>query len=149
MVRHYLQGVWVWVRVRVLVNLNFSFLCQNDGLPALVTLKKGLVALARQWMKFIVVTQAFKAVGLLRPNQLPKPKEPASVDPELGQGVDNGAALQSDTSADGVEFEFDAGNPPAASHTQIHCVGSEVSNPGSGVSYVLHVFAFPHTNTQF
>ena len=80
---------------------------QNDGLPALVTLKKGLVALARQWMKFIVVTQGFKAIGLLRPNQLTKPRE-------AQQGVadgfqDNGVGLQSDTSADGAEFEFDAG----------------------------------------
>ena len=84
-------------------------LLQNDGLPALVTLKKGLVALARQWMKFIVVTQGFKAIGLMRPNQLPKPKEPLPNLPDLGQGLDNGAALQSDTSADGAEFEFDAG----------------------------------------
>lgn len=82
---------------------------QNDGLPALVTLKKGLVALARQWMKFIVVTQGFKAIGLMRPNQLPKAKEapPGAVD--AFQGLDNGVALQSDTSADGAEFEFDAG----------------------------------------
>ena len=85
------------------------FLYQNDGLPALVTLKKGLVALARQWMKFIVVTQGFKAIGLLQPSQLPKPKEPADPDPEPGLGVDSGAGLQSDTSADGVEIEFDAG----------------------------------------
>lgn len=76
-----------------------------------------MVALARQWMKFIVVTQAFKAVGLLRPNQLPKPKEPAATDPDIAQGVDSGAALQSDTSADGVEFEFDAGNTHTASHS--------------------------------
>lgn len=74
-----------------------------------MTLKKGLVALARQWMKFIVVTQGFKAVGLMRPNQLPKPREPVHTDPDPAQGLDSGAALQSDTSADGVEFEFDAG----------------------------------------
>ncbi|KAG7510694.1 hypothetical protein JOB18_028724 [Solea senegalensis] len=80
----------------------------NDGVPALVTLKKGLVALARQWMKFIVVTQGFKAIGLIRPNNLPKPKDPHQSlrDPVLG--LDNGAALQSDTSADGAEFEYDA-----------------------------------------
>ncbi|XP_076830292.1 bridge-like lipid transfer protein family member 1 isoform X4 [Brachyhypopomus gauderio] len=89
----------------------------NDGLPALVTLKKGLVALARQWMKFIVVTQAFKAVGLLRPNQLPKPKEPAPTDLDPAVCVDSGAALQSDTSADGVEFEFDAGT--VSEHTML------------------------------
>ena len=83
---------------------------QNDGLPALVTLKKGLVALARQWMKFIVVTQGFKAIGLLRPNPLPKPKEPQQDLPDGLQGLDNGVALQSDTSADGAEFEFDAGD---------------------------------------
>lgn len=82
---------------------------QNDGVPALVTLKKGLVALARQWMKFIVVTQGFKAIGLMRPNQLAKPKEPHQSLVETMVGLDNGAALQSDTSADGAEFEFDAG----------------------------------------
>lgn len=73
-----------------------------------MTLKKGLVALARQWMKFIVVTQGFKAIGLMGPNQLTKAKEPQ---PNLGDrmGLDNGAALQSDTSADGAEFEYDAG----------------------------------------
>uniref|UniRef100_A0A671NFA2 Bridge-like lipid transfer protein family member 1 C-terminal domain-containing protein n=1 Tax=Sinocyclocheilus anshuiensis TaxID=1608454 RepID=A0A671NFA2_9TELE len=81
----------------------------HDGLPALVTLRKGLVALARQWMKFIVVTQGFKAVGLPRPNQLPKPKEQDPIEPDQTQGPDCGAALQSDTSADGAEFEFDAG----------------------------------------
>lgn len=85
------------------------FTPQNDGVPALVTLKKGLVALARQWMKFIVVTQGFKAIGLMRPNQLSKPKEPQQSLGETILGLDNGAALQSDTSADGAEFEFDAG----------------------------------------
>lgn len=82
---------------------------QNDGVPALVTLKKGLVALARQWMKFIVVTQGFKAIGLMRPNQLTKPKEHQQNQGDTIMGLDNGAALQSDTSADGAEFEFDAG----------------------------------------
>jgi len=82
---------------------------QNDGLPALVTLKKGLVALARQWMKFIVVTQGFKAIGLMRPNQLTKAKEAQPSAADAFQGLDNGVALQSDTSADGAEFEFDAG----------------------------------------
>lgn len=82
---------------------------QNDGVPALVTLKKGLVALARQWMKFIVVTQGFKAIGLMRPNQLSKAKEPQQSLGDTTLGLDNGAALQSDTSADGAEFEFDAG----------------------------------------
>lgn len=67
-----------------------------------MTLKKGLVALARQWMKFIVVTQGFKAVGLMRPAQPPKPSEPSP-------HPDGGPGLQSDTSADGAEFEFDAG----------------------------------------
>lgn len=74
-----------------------------------MTLKKGLVALARQWMKFIVVTQGFKAIGLMRPNQLNKPKEPQQSLGDTTLGLDNGAALQSDTSADGAEFEFDAG----------------------------------------
>lgn len=73
-----------------------------------MTLKKGLVALARQWMKFIVVTQGFKAIGLIRPTQLTKPKELQQTPGET-IGLDNGAALQSDTSADGAEFEFDAG----------------------------------------
>lgn len=82
---------------------------QNDGVPALVTLKKGLVALARQWMKFIVVTQGFKAIGLMRPNQLSKAKEPQQSLGDTTLGLDNGAALQSDTSADGAEFEYDAG----------------------------------------
>ncbi|XP_056152226.1 bridge-like lipid transfer protein family member 1 [Lampris incognitus] len=89
----------------------------NDGLPALVTLKKGLVALARQWMKFIVVTQGFKAIGLMKANQLAKPREPQQ---SLGEGIlglDNGAALQSDTSADGAEFEFDAAT--VSEHTML------------------------------
>ncbi|XP_059422384.1 bridge-like lipid transfer protein family member 1 isoform X3 [Carassius carassius] len=89
----------------------------NDELPALVTLRKGLVALARQWMKFIVVTQGFKAVGLPRPNQLPKPKEQDPIDPDQTQGLDCGTALQSDTSADGAEFEFDAGT--VSEHTML------------------------------
>ncbi|XP_028294367.1 bridge-like lipid transfer protein family member 1 isoform X3 [Gouania willdenowi] len=89
----------------------------NDGVPALVTLKKGLVALARQWMKFIVVTQGFKAIGLMRPNQLNKLKEQqqSATDPPLG--LDNGAALQSDTSADGAEFEYDAAT--VSEHTML------------------------------
>lgn len=98
------------VKVINVVTFLLSLVCQNDGLPALVTLKKGLVALARQWMMFIVVTQAFKGVGLLQPNQLPKPKEPVESDPDPAQGVDSGGAIQSDTSADGAEFEYDAGN---------------------------------------
>ncbi|XP_072313657.1 bridge-like lipid transfer protein family member 1 [Eucyclogobius newberryi] len=89
----------------------------NDGVPALVTLKKGLVALARQWMKFIVVTQGFKAIGLMRPNQLAKPKEPPPTLVETVMGLDNGAALQSDTSADGAEFEFDAAT--VSEHTML------------------------------
>lgn len=60
-------------------------------------------------MKFIVVTQGFKAIGLMRPNQLNKPKEPQQSLGDTTLGLDNGAALQSDTSADGAEFEFDAG----------------------------------------
>uniref|UniRef100_A0A3Q1GWN0 Bridge-like lipid transfer protein family member 1 n=1 Tax=Acanthochromis polyacanthus TaxID=80966 RepID=A0A3Q1GWN0_9TELE len=89
----------------------------NDGVPALVTLKKGLVALARQWMKFIVVTQGFKAIGLIRPNQLTKPKEPQQSLGDAILGLDNGAALQSDTSADGAEFEFDAAT--VSEHTML------------------------------
>uniref|UniRef100_A0A3P8TGX1 KIAA1109 n=1 Tax=Amphiprion percula TaxID=161767 RepID=A0A3P8TGX1_AMPPE len=89
----------------------------NDGVPALVTLKKGLVALARQWMKFIVVTQGFKAIGLMRPNQLTKPKEPQQSLGDTILGLDNGAALQSDTSADGAEFEFDAAT--VSEHTML------------------------------
>uniref|UniRef100_A0A667WT60 Bridge-like lipid transfer protein family member 1 middle region domain-containing protein n=1 Tax=Myripristis murdjan TaxID=586833 RepID=A0A667WT60_9TELE len=89
----------------------------NDGLPALVTLKKGLVALARQWMKFIVVTQGFKAIGLMRPNQLAKPREPQQSLGDMILGLDNGAALQSDTSADGAEFEFDAAT--VSEHTML------------------------------
>ncbi|XP_061600023.1 bridge-like lipid transfer protein family member 1 isoform X7 [Cololabis saira] len=89
----------------------------NDGVPALVTLKKGLVALARQWMKFIVVTQGFKAIGLMKPNQLGKPKETQPSLGDTGLGLDNGAALQSDTSADGAEFEFDAAT--VSEHTML------------------------------
>uniref|UniRef100_A0A3P8UCF5 Bridge-like lipid transfer protein family member 1 middle region domain-containing protein n=1 Tax=Cynoglossus semilaevis TaxID=244447 RepID=A0A3P8UCF5_CYNSE len=89
----------------------------NDGVPALVTLKKGLVALARQWMKFIVVTQGFKAIGPTRPNQLAKPREPQQSLVETVMGLDNGAALQSDTSADGAEFEFDAAT--VSEHTML------------------------------
>ncbi|EPY84138.1 hypothetical protein CB1_000502006 [Camelus ferus] len=80
----------------------------SDGLPALVTLKKGLVALARQWMKFIVVTPAFKGVSLHRPAQPLKPQSAVDHEHEDGLGLDNGGGLQSDTSADGAEFEFDA-----------------------------------------
>ncbi|XP_037098160.1 transmembrane protein KIAA1109 homolog isoform X2 [Syngnathus acus] len=89
----------------------------NDGVPALVTLKKGLVALARQWMKFIVVTQGFKAIGLMRPNQLTKPKEAHQNPVETVLGLDNGAALQSDTSGDGAEFEYDAAT--VSEHTML------------------------------
>nr|XP_033794435.1 transmembrane protein KIAA1109 homolog isoform X3 [Geotrypetes seraphini] len=80
----------------------------SDGLPALVTLKKGLVALARQWMKFIVVTPTFKGVSLIRPAQQVKSNIILKPEDEDGHGLDNGGALQSDTSADGAEFEFDA-----------------------------------------
>jgi hypothetical protein len=76
----------------------------------LVTLKKGLVALARQWMKFIVVTPAFKGVSLHRPTQPLVPQTAVDYEHEDGLGLDNGGGLQSDTSADGAEFEFDAGN---------------------------------------
>lgn len=74
-----------------------------------MTLKKGLVALARQWMKFIVVTPAFKGVSLHRPTQPVKLQTNACYEHEDGLGLDNGGGLQSDTSADGAEFEFDAG----------------------------------------
>ncbi|XP_066575926.1 bridge-like lipid transfer protein family member 1 isoform X4 [Amia ocellicauda] len=102
----------------------------NDGLPALVTLKKGLVALARQWMKFIVVTQGFKAIGLMRPAQLPKPKEQSQAY-EPGQGLDNGGGLQSDTSADGAEFEFDAAT--VSEHTML-LEGTSTRPPPTGVT---------------
>ncbi|XP_067898614.1 bridge-like lipid transfer protein family member 1 isoform X8 [Heterodontus francisci] len=98
----------------------------NNGLPALVTLKKGLVALARQWMKFIVVTPAFKGVSLqLKPAQLPKPQPTSQVDRQTG-GLDNGGAIQSDTSADGAEFEFDAAT--VSEHTML----LESSRPQAG-----------------
>uniref|UniRef100_H0VH78 Bridge-like lipid transfer protein family member 1 n=1 Tax=Cavia porcellus TaxID=10141 RepID=H0VH78_CAVPO len=89
----------------------------SDGLPALVTLKKGLVALARQWMKFIVVTPAFKGVSLHRPAQPLKPQVAVDHEHEDGLGVDNGGGLQSDTSADGAEFEFDAAT--VSEHTML------------------------------
>ncbi|GCB73548.1 hypothetical protein scyTo_0002627, partial [Scyliorhinus torazame] len=98
----------------------------NNGLPALVTLKKGLVALARQWMKFIVVTPAFKGVSLqLKPAQLPKPQPASQVDRQVC-GLDNGGAIQSDTSADGAEFEFDAAT--VSEHTML----LESSRPPAG-----------------
>ncbi|XP_027856720.1 bridge-like lipid transfer protein family member 1 isoform X7 [Xiphophorus couchianus] len=89
----------------------------NDGVPALVTLKKGLVALARQWMKFIVVTQGFKAIGLMGPSQIAKPREAQQNQPNPVLGLDNGAALHSDTSADGAEFEYDAAT--VSEHTML------------------------------
>ncbi|XP_063271495.1 bridge-like lipid transfer protein family member 1 isoform X3 [Prinia subflava] len=89
----------------------------SDGLPALVTLKKGLVALARQWMKFIVVTPAFKGVSLHRPTQPMKLQPNACHEHEDGLGLDNGGGLQSDTSADGAEFEFDAAT--VSEHTML------------------------------
>lgn len=61
-------------------------------------------------MKFIVVTPAFKGVSLHRPAQPPKPQATVDPDHEDGLGLDNGGGLQSDTSADGAEFEFDAGD---------------------------------------
>lgn len=91
------------------VKMHFCSFFKSDGLPALVTLKKGLVALARQWMKFIVVTPAFKGVSLHRPAQPVKLQTNACHENEDGLGLDNGGGLQSDTSADGAEFEFDAG----------------------------------------
>ncbi|XP_060035101.1 bridge-like lipid transfer protein family member 1 isoform X6 [Erinaceus europaeus] len=99
---------------------NFSVIddaTMSDGLPALVTLKKGLVALARQWMKFIVVTPAFKGVSLHRPAQALKPHSAVEQEQEDGLGLDGGGGLQSDTSADGAEFEFDAAT--VSEHTML------------------------------
>uniref|UniRef100_A0A8C7STU7 KIAA1109 n=1 Tax=Oncorhynchus mykiss TaxID=8022 RepID=A0A8C7STU7_ONCMY len=126
----------------------------NDGLPALVTLKKGLVALARQWMKFIVVTQGFKAIGLMRPNQLPKPKETPQQQTfqDQSQGLDNGAALQSDTSADGAEFEFDAAT--VSEHTMLlegacsrPLPTGDKSGPVSGVE-IMRKLSKSHTHSE-
>ncbi|XP_036372850.1 transmembrane protein KIAA1109 homolog isoform X4 [Megalops cyprinoides] len=124
----------------------------NDGLPALVTLKKGLVALARQWMKFIVVTQGFKAVGLMRPMQLPKAKEPAQSQFEAGPGPDNGTGLQSDTSADGAELEFDAAT--VSEHTMLlegACSrppqNSGNAGPVSGVQ-IMRKLSKSHTHSE-
>ncbi|XP_058048403.1 bridge-like lipid transfer protein family member 1 isoform X7 [Ahaetulla prasina] len=89
----------------------------SDGLPALVTLKKGLIALARQWMKFIVVTPAFKGVSLHRPTQPIKLQSTVQQEQEDGLGLDNVGGLQSDTSADGAEFEFDAAT--VSEHTML------------------------------
>ncbi|XP_053700675.1 bridge-like lipid transfer protein family member 1 isoform X3 [Synchiropus splendidus] len=124
----------------------------NDGVPALVTLKKGLVALARQWMKFIVVTQGFKAIGLMRPNQLAKPKEPTLNLAETILGLDNGAALQSDTSADGAEFEYDAAT--VSEHTMLLEGASSrpppkeaTSGPVSGVE-IMRKLSKSHTQHE-
>ncbi|XP_077332981.1 bridge-like lipid transfer protein family member 1 isoform X12 [Lithobates pipiens] len=103
----------------------------SDGLPALVTLKKGLVALARQWMKFIVVTPAFKGVRLLRPAQPLKPQNPVKKEEDDLNGLENGAALQSDTSADGAEFEFDAAT--ISEHTML-LEGANTKPPQTGVT---------------
>nr|XP_056711844.1 bridge-like lipid transfer protein family member 1 [Euleptes europaea] len=103
----------------------------SDGLPALVTLKKGLIALARQWMKFIVVTPAFKGVSLHRPAQPMKIQPAAPTEPEDGFGLDNGGGLQSDTSADGAEFEFDAAT--VSEHTML-LEGTGTRPPAAGVS---------------
>ncbi|XP_059821063.1 bridge-like lipid transfer protein family member 1 [Hypanus sabinus] len=114
---------------RYLYQADFSVIedaTMNNGLPALVTLKKGLVALARQWMKFIVVTPALKGVTLLlRPAQLPKP-QPMTQAHLQACGLDNGGAIQSDTSADGAEFEFDAAT--VSEHTML----LESSRPPGG-----------------
>uniref|UniRef100_A0A803TN55 Bridge-like lipid transfer protein family member 1 middle region domain-containing protein n=1 Tax=Anolis carolinensis TaxID=28377 RepID=A0A803TN55_ANOCA len=103
----------------------------SDGLPALVTLKKGLIALARQWMKFIVVTPAFKGVSLHRPTQPMKPPSTVPHEQEDGFGLDNGGGLQSDTSADGAEFEFDAAT--VSEHTML-LEASGTRPPPAGVS---------------
>ncbi|XP_078796524.1 bridge-like lipid transfer protein family member 1 isoform X8 [Oryzias latipes] len=124
----------------------------NDGVPALVTLKKGLVALARQWMKFIVVTQGFKAIGLIKPNQLTKPKEPQQSLGDTIHGLDNGAALQSDTSGDGAEFEYDAAT--VSEHTMLlegvcsRPPPKEVnSGPVSGVE-IIRKLSKSHTHNE-
>ncbi|MBZ3874504.1 hypothetical protein SUZIE_128270 [Sciurus carolinensis] len=101
----------------------------SDGLPALVTLKKGLVALARQWMKFIVVTPAFKGVSLHRPAQPLKTHTAVDHEHEDGLGLDNGGGLQSDTSADGAEFEFDAAT--VSEHTMLLEGTAQRPPPGS------------------
>ncbi|XP_032080334.1 transmembrane protein KIAA1109 homolog isoform X6 [Thamnophis elegans] len=102
----------------------------SDGLPALVTLKKGLIALARQWMKFIVVTPAFKGVGLHRPAQPIKLQSTVQQEQEDGLGLDNVGGLQSDTSADGAEFEFDAAT--VSEHTMLLEGSSTRPPPAAG-----------------
>ncbi|KAM4709465.1 bridge-like lipid transfer protein family member 1 [Discoglossus pictus] len=103
----------------------------SDGLPALVTLKKGLVALARQWMKFIVVTPAFKGVRLLRPTQPLRTQNSVKRDDVDINGLENGTGLQSDTSADGAEFEFDAAT--VSEHTML-LEGTNNRPPPTGVT---------------
>lgn len=68
-------------------------------------------------MKFIVVTPAFKGVSLHRPAQPIKFQSAVPREQEDGLGLDNGGGLQSDTSADGAEFEFDAGTDVFQLHT--------------------------------
>ncbi|XP_048858560.1 transmembrane protein KIAA1109 homolog isoform X2 [Brienomyrus brachyistius] len=87
----------------------------SEERPALVTLKKGLVALARQWMKFIVVTQGFKAIRVMRSTHVPEKasEEAAHQAPDPG----GGARPQSDTSADGADLEFDAA--PTGEHIML------------------------------
>ncbi|XP_077202624.1 bridge-like lipid transfer protein family member 1 [Paroedura picta] len=96
------------LRVCAVMDCIMTEALERDGLPALVTSKKGLIALAGQWMKFIVVTPASKGVSLHRPAQPMELQSSVPHGQEDGFGADNGGGLQSDTSADGAEFEFDA-----------------------------------------
>ncbi|XP_077202627.1 bridge-like lipid transfer protein family member 1 [Paroedura picta] len=96
------------LRVCAVMDCIMTEALERDGLPALVTSKKGLIALAGQWMEFIVVTPASKGVSLHRPTQPMELQSSVPHGQEDGFGLDNGGGLQSDTSADGAEFEFDA-----------------------------------------
>lgn len=99
-------------KVRIFFVTLYAPYWQSEERPALVTLKKGLVALARQWMKFIVVTQGFKAIRVMRSTHVPEtaPEDPACPAPDPG----GGARPQSDTSGDGADLEFDAGWEPVS-----------------------------------
>ncbi|XP_077202625.1 bridge-like lipid transfer protein family member 1 [Paroedura picta] len=96
------------LRVCAVMDCIMTEALERDGLPALVTSKKGLIALAGQWMKSIVVTPASKGVSLHRPAQPMELQSSVPHGQEDGFGADNGGGLQSDTSEDRAEFEFDA-----------------------------------------
>ncbi|XP_077202629.1 bridge-like lipid transfer protein family member 1 [Paroedura picta] len=116
------------LRVCAVMDCIMTEALERDGLPALVTSKRVLIALAGQWMKFIVVTPASKGVSLHRPTQPMELQSSVPHGQEDGFGADNGGGLQSDTSADGAEFEFDAVNAVPSDMLSEHPLLTEPSS---------------------